>query len=142
MKKIISIVLVGISLNIIEYLLLYLIFVIEGFILYSEPKAIITESFKEVSELSLTRFIFYFVFWNIIIFFFYDKIKIKNTSLKLAFANCMIYIILSVIMTLFFPFAIDFFTRSFFYYITLTTFCSPFILFSLPYFKKIRKTFQ
>jgi hypothetical protein len=135
MKKIINIIFCGLSLGVIEYILLYFFIVIEGFVLYTVPKAIIVGSLRDANEISLTRFVFYFVFWVIAINLFYNKINIKNPILKMAVINCGLYISLSILLTLFFPFAIEFFGRSFFFFLTIATFLSPFILSISPYFR-------
>ena len=122
----------GLSLNIIEYILLYIFYLIEGFVLYSVPKAIINGALRDANEISLARFVFYFIFWVIAMNLFYNKINIKHPILKMAVINCGLYILLCVLMTLIFPGVIEFFGRSFFFFLVISTFLSPFIVDKIP----------
>lgn len=140
MKKIINITLCGLSLEVIEYFLLLSAIQIENILKYNIPILRFSGSLRDANEISFTRFVFYFLFWVIAIYLLYDKINIKQPILKLGVANCSLYILLSLGMTLFFPFAIEFFSRSFFYFLIISTFLSPFILNILPFFKRIIAT--
>src|SRR5690606_8240582 len=98
-----------------------------------------TGALRTANEISAVRFIFYFTAWVLVIYFLYDKINIKYPVLKLAFYNCVLYIILSVIMTQFFPFASEYFNEMFFYYLVVATLLSPFFLSIIPYANRLIK---
>jgi hypothetical protein len=136
MRKVITIIVYGLSLSIIEYFILLICFLMEGFILYSVPKEIIKGAFREAAEVSLMRFIFYFIFWVITMSIFHYKINIKSPILKLAVLNFGFYILFSVVLSLFFPFAKEYYTSTFFYFLLIATFLSPIILNFIPYFNK------
>ncbi len=137
MKKIINILILGVSLSLIEYIILLFCLQIENILKYQIQLTKWGGAIRHANELSLTRLALYFVFWVIAIYFNYEKINIKYPVLKLAVVNCSLYILISVIMTLFFPFAIEFFIESFFYYLVISTLISPLILLQIPFFKRI-----
>jgi len=59
------------------------------------------------------RFVYYFPFWVLAIYFLYNKVKIKNPVMKLALANFVLYVAMLVIAT-FSPFIFDFLKYHFF----------------------------
>lgn len=137
MKKIVTIAVYGLSLSIVEYLILILCFLVEGFIYYNIPKEIIKGAFREANDVSLMRFIFYFIFWVLSIYIFFSKFNMRHIALKMALLNVAFYFIFSILLSLFFPFAKEYFTSSFFYFLLFATFISPFVLRVLPYFNKM-----
>jgi hypothetical protein len=137
MKKILNILLCGLSLLAIEYFFLLFSMQTERILKYDIPITKFSGALGGAGEISLVRFIFYFVPWVIAVYLIYDKLNIKRPVLKLALVNCGLYILLSVVMTLFFPFAKEYFERAFFYYLILATFMSPFVLGMIPYFNRI-----
>ena len=60
MKKLLNIILCGVFLSVIEYILLLIGNLIQGFVLYTVPKAIIIGAVRDANEISAVRFIFYF----------------------------------------------------------------------------------
>lgn len=137
MKKILNILILGVSLSLIEYIILLFCLQIENILKYQIQLTKWGGAIRHANELSLTRLALYFVFWVIAMYFNYEKVNIKHPVLKLAVVNCSLYILISVIITLFFPFAIEFFIESFFYYLVISTLISPLILLQIPFFKRI-----
>lgn len=127
------------SLSIIEYIILFFSFQLESIITYSIPVTKLNRALREANEISTVRFIFYFAFWVLAIYFLYDKINIKYPVLKLALINCTLYIAISILMTLFFPFTAEYFTQTFFYFLVIATLISPFVLSAIPYMNKLIK---
>ena len=111
MKKVFNLILIGLSLSLIEYFILFLFLETEGLILYSVPVEIFKGAVKDATEITILRFVFYFLLWVVIMFLLWNNINIKYPFLKLALLNCGLYIALSILMTLFFPFATEYFRR-------------------------------
>ncbi len=130
MKRLFIISIMGIILLLIEFILLLILNQI-GYILDPNtnfPIFAIQTSTKYSMEVNLMRLIFYFPLWVACIYMISDKIKIKNIILKVALLNVLLYLLLSAIYSLIFPFSIEYFQRLFFYFLTISTFVSPFIM--------------
>jgi len=137
MTRIFNIIISGFTVMAIEYFLLLFFFQIDNVIRYKIPLFSLSNSFKHATEVSLMRLLLYFFLWVVGIYLSWNKFRINNVVLKFAIINCLLYITISILMTLFFPFAIEFFTRSFFYYLVLATMLSPFIASLMPFFRKL-----
>jgi hypothetical protein len=140
MKKLLNIVICGMLLSAIEYVILLILFQWSNVKEYAIPFTKFNRAIRDANEISAVRFIFYFTFWVLAIIFLYDKINIKYHVLKLALVNCSLYVIISFVMVLFFPFASEYFTESFFYFLVLATLLSPLILSIIPRLKRIINT--
>ena len=139
MKKLLNIILFGVSLSMIEYIILLFFFQLESVIKYSIPITKLSGALRGANEISAVRFIFYFGFWVLVMYFLHNKVNIKYPILKFALLNCALYVALSGLMTLIFPFAKEFFKEEFFYYLIIATLISPFILSMIPYANKLIK---
>ena len=140
MRKLLNILICGFSLLVIEYFILLIFSQLENIIKYSVPFTKFSGALRDTSEVSVVRFIFYFTFWILAIYFLFDKINIKYPVLKLALLNCALYIIISGVMTLFFPFPKEYFKETFFYFLVIATLLSPFILSVIPMASKLIKS--
>lgn len=123
-----------------EYVILFLCLQLESAIGHSIPFSRFDNALRDASEIGLMRLIFYSVFWVLMMSFIYDRIGIKNRLLKLSLTNVGLYILTSAIMSLIFPFAIEFFTRPFFFYLVIATLVSPCVLYLIPFGKRIIET--
>lgn len=129
MKKLLIISVIGISLLLIEFILL-IIFMQVGYILdYDISIFKISGALRYSLETNLMRLLFYFPLWCILIYVISNKINMKNIILKVALLNVFLYVIISLFCTLIFPFATEYFTALSFYYLIIITFTSPFILY-------------
>jgi len=141
MKKIANILLCGLGLNVIEYIIVLLCIHVGDVIRYSVPVTRMGGALRDVSELFLLRLIFYFVLWVIGVRLLYGVINLRNPALKLAVVNCLLYLVISLIMTIFIPGTRDFFQRDFFFFLVAATFISPFVLFRLPFWGRVVANF-
>lgn len=141
MKKLFNILFCGIFLMLIEHIILFICIQFENILRYNIQATSIKGALRDSNEITAARFVFYFTFWVIFTYFFYGKIDSKYSLLKLAIVNCLLYVSLSLIITLFFPFTIDFFGQTFFFYLIIATFISPFILSIIPYGDRFLKVF-
>jgi hypothetical protein len=132
MKKIINILTCGLILTFIEFILLTIFFKIEDKLLYDIPLLSFVKFFKASSEVILLKFLFYFAIWFLVIYFKYENLKGNKPFLRLAILNAVLYIVTSLIMVIIIPGTIEFFTRSFFFYLVIITFLSPIVLSIFP----------
>jgi hypothetical protein len=135
MKKLLNVIILGLSLALIEYFFMLVCYLAEGFIFCNVPLVIIEIAFRQASEVCIVKFIFYFIFWVFVMIGIYCEIKIRP-SLKLSIINCGLYILLSIFYAIVLPFTRDYFLATFFYFFVLATFLSPTILITIPYYQK------
>jgi hypothetical protein len=136
MKKLLNLLIGSVLLTFIEFIILIIIFSIEDKILYDIPLSSFS-GLKAAFEVITLKFLFYTIIWILVVYFFYDNLEINRPFLKLAIYNCGLYISISIFMTMLMPFTIEFFFRSFFLFVVIATFISPFILSLLPQSKKL-----
>lgn len=137
MKRILNAIWYGFTLLVIEYILLLIFFQVENIILYNTPVISLRGSIRDATDIIILRLLLYTFFWVVGICLILGYIKIRHVIVKLAAINGLLYVAISFLMTLFFPFAIVYFTYSFFYYQVVAAFLSPFIASRLPYFKSV-----
>lgn len=137
MKKVLTLLLCGLTLFTIEHIVLFFFTHLENLICYSVPWKNFAGALRTANEITAIRFIFYFVFWLVGVHFGCQKIQGNYPVLKLALLNCSLYIATSIFMVWIFPFAAQFFKASFFYYLVVATFISPFLLYTIPFFKRL-----
>jgi hypothetical protein len=142
MKRLLTILICGLCLNIFEYIILLIFNLTEGFILGTIPVAIIKRAFRDTNETIAIRFILYFVIWVAGMYFLYERINIKNASLKFGVVNCGLYIAICILMSIPFPGSAEFFGRDFFFFLVIATFLSPFILLKTPIMKRLARNFS
>jgi hypothetical protein len=131
-KKVLSLLLVGFLLFILEFSVLFLCFILEVSPLDHISYYSVQEALRGACEIGLLRLIFYLVPWVFFVHLFYDMIPIKIPLLKLAVVNCGLYVSTSLLLCVPFPGAFDYFAYSFFYYLVFATFVSPFLLCIVP----------
>lgn len=142
MKKLFFVGTLGLSLMLIEFTLLLILNQI-GYVLDSNtnfPLFKIHTAAKYSMEVNLMRLIFYFPVWIILMITMLERLNNKNIVLKIALLNVFLYLLLSGVYSLIFPFATEYFQRLFFYFLTISTFLSPFIL-NVLFPKLISKAF-
>lgn len=126
-KKILLIISCGIILMSIEYVVsigLRYLENVKSYDLYSNLKSVL----RGRGEIAVIRLILYFPLWIFAMYLLYNKIYYsKRPFLLLAFINCIMYILISVIMSIIFS-AVSLFTYSFFYQLIIATFLSPLII--------------
>jgi hypothetical protein len=132
MKKALNIFGIYFALQVIEYAIMLLIYTIDSFVRYGHNPQWMIGTFREVTDLCGTRFVFYSIFWVWFAPIAVEKINIKNLTLKLSCINCGLYILISVLMCLFFPDAVEFFLSDFFLFFIISCVLSPTLLFRLP----------
>ena len=129
------------SLLVIECISMSGCFFIENLIQYKLQFLLVTEALKDGLDASILRVVYYTPFY-IILFVFLTKQLSNNRVLNIAFINCGLYIFISLLYVVLMPFTIEFFFRSFFYYFVISTFASPFILSTIPFYKKLVNSFE
>ena len=140
MKRRLNIIALYLVLLFIEYVVLFLCFQLEAIVNYSIPFYRFHKALRYANEITLIRLIFYSVFWIFVMSFIYGEIRINNSLLKLMAVNTGVYVFTSAMMSLIFPFAIEFFTRPFFFYLVLATLISPCILYLIPFGRRLIQT--
>jgi hypothetical protein len=88
----------------------------------------LSKAIKDGLEVNAVRIIFYFILQLILFIILVRFKKWQQRSLQVAMVNCFIYILLSLIYSGIFSGAAAFFSSDFFFFLTLGTFLSPFIL--------------
>ena len=139
MKKLLLLFCSGLMLMAIEYVLCVLFFYLEDIYKY-DVNSSLSYNLRGASEVNALRLIFYFPLWLITMYYLFDGINKKRyPALRLAAANCVLYILISVIMSIVFS-AGAFFGYSFFYFLIISTLISPFILWVIPFGNKLIKS--
>lgn len=133
MKRFANVILLGLLLTAIEYVILFICLYTEEIIKHTVSGW--DSAFRGANEIIAIRFIFYFVFWIGAMYILFDKVRYPVW--RLAIANCLLYVVTSVVVSGFLPGAAEFFTYSFFFYLVAATFVSPFVLRLMPYLKKV-----
>ncbi|MEJ8802528.1 hypothetical protein [Pontibacter sp. H249] len=137
MTQFVKIVFLGLALFVIEFLLCTFLLQLDSIYQYKVPPLAIESALKDSIEINSLRLILYFPLWIAAVYYLPDYIAIKKATLRLAIKNSSLYIILSLFYSILFPFAVAYFTESFFFILVLSTFTSPFILSFTPYAKRI-----
>jgi hypothetical protein len=140
MKKGIKILILGLCLLAVEYIILFCCIQVENMLNYSIPITKFSGALRDANEITLMRLIFYFILWAFAIYFFYSQNKSKRPVVKLALMNSVLYISTSLILIFFLPGGVEFFSRSFFFYLVAATLISPFIIYLIPWLKVFGKS--
>lgn len=121
---------------IIEFVLLYVFLELEDICRYGLSDHYFQFNFNKSLELSLTRLILY---QPLVLLSFYFFLKIDDRSrktLSIALLNLALYVMISLLYALLIDGASEFFTRSFFIFLVVSTFISPFIINRIEWFYK------
>ena len=146
------------SLLVIEFILCVIFFKLESLMLYKSYYWSIKGILKDAYDVNILRVMFYYPFYIIAFIFLVNpktwqgrviraiiirslrKIAPRNQVMQLAFLNSGGYIFLCLLYGfILMPSTKEYFIESFFYYSIIATFSSPFILNTIPYYKRLVK---
>jgi asparagine N-glycosylation enzyme membrane subunit Stt3 len=117
----------GILINLIEYVLVGIAIGAERCISYGF-NGFDQQILRHTNDICGVRFILYFWIWLILMLNINRGIYLKFSTKYLSILNPLLYVFISAIMVLIFPFAIDYYKENFFYYLIFATSLSPVIL--------------
>lgn len=140
MRRLINILILGFLLSIIEFIILLILTQCFYVFRYSVPYNKYSHALNVAIEISIVRFLFYFVFWVLSYYITLSKVKLKYPILKLALFNGFLYLVISILLMFLFPFASEYFRAKFFYFSLISTLLSPVILNTFPYLKRVIRT--
>ena len=140
MRSIIKYFIYILSLLPIEVLFMFCCFLIENSIRYNLKIWLITDAIRGTTELNTLRAVFYFPIYIVAFIYLLKRPHKKNRILQIAIINCGLYVFISLLYGfILIPGTKEYFVRDFFYFFIIATFTSPFILNTIPYYKRLVK---
>ncbi len=127
MKKPISLLLYSLILYSIEFILCISLFFIESSILYGLKPLTFGVAVESSIEVNALRFILYFPFNILLIYMFHSFFKEIECKIKYSIFNTCCYLFICIIYISVFFGAVEYFNRTFFYFLIIATFLSPII---------------
>lgn len=119
----------GAILNCIELIILSLLFAAEAFFFDNRLlMGSLYSGLRDGLDIIGVRLIFYFLFWIFSVTVFYKSSRKISQTLNFALFNSGFYIFFSLFMSLLIPFTREYLQASFFYFLILATFLSPWII--------------
>ena len=127
-----------VSLLLVEYVGMFLCFLVHNLILYQFRVLLITGALKDASDVNMLRLVFYWPFYILGFVYFTKRLSKDSGVLSIMIINCGLYLGISMLFGfILIPGTKEYFLQSFFYFFIIVTFLSPFILNKIPYYKKL-----
>ena len=128
------------SLLVVEFSLCIIFFKLEGLILFEAYSWSIKRATSHAWDINTLRAVFYFPIYIVAFIYLLKRPHKKNRIWQIAIINCGLYVFISLLYGfILIPGTKEYFVRDFFYFFIIATFTSPFILNTIPYYKRLVK---